>query len=290
MPPRHTHVFIATSILACLANVIIACGIDYYPAPLGLIVAGFFQGCIVGQIFLAAAWIPLGPLSFRQRVIYSTTWLVAVQVAVGIACYRNLFGNQWNWGMVSYTLIYLLAMFGQWIFVQIPLWLLYVSSNLRMSHFEELQPSRNLRGRQFSILHVMIVTAILSLFFAIFRGIWPFFIQGEDARANIENAFVLIVPATFLTPLFLAVLLARYRFLAMVVALLLLTVGTYVEIVWFASFARMTLADIQQLLISTNVVACLWILFVTSLLQWSGYRLRTAMCSINTDIAANKSV
>ncbi len=244
----------------------------------------------MGQIFIAAAWVPLGPLSIWQRVIYSIIWLVAVQAAVGIACYRNLFGNQLDWGMVSYTLIYLLIIFGQWIFVQIPLWLLYVSSTVRMSHSEETQPRLNIRNRQFSIFHAMIATAVLSVFFAIIRGVLPILIQGADIQANTENAFMLIAPSILLMPLFMAVLLARYRSAAIAVALLLLALGTYTEIAWFGRFARITFADIQPLFISTNVTACLWILFVTCLLRWSGYQLKTAMCRVNVDSERSRDV
>ncbi len=276
MPPRHTHVFIATGSMACAANIFISCSGPDDPTWLGIVFIGLLWGSVIAQVILAAAWVPLGPLPFKLRLLLSLLWISQVQAALGIVFCREQSGDQWDEELISIIFLFILAISGLWILVQVPLWLLYILTAAQIRHPGNSVDCHDLQDRQFGIGQVMIFTAAVCIILAAIKGICSNLFEEADEMPISEVTFLLTATSTIVLPLLLAGLLSKFRLLAILGAIVLIAVATWVEVTWFSNFGEFSTKEGKSILVATNIVTALWVLIVTSLLKWSGYRLTTS--------------
>lgn len=283
MIARRYHVFVATICLVGAINAaLLLLGNPDEAKLTGRLHISFIWGSIVGQVTMAATWVVLGPLRFWQRLLLSVLWTMTVQAVTAVLIFREAPANATDLNAI--ITLFGLAIWGQWILVQGPLWLLYVFTGAQLKHPEALTNSSGLRDRQFGIRQVMIFTLLVSVVLAILKSVLTAFAPDADEVPVQELAFLFAATSTVLLPLVLSSLLVQRRWIAIAFAFFWIAFATAVEIFMAKSLGGNMMDFILQIFGTINAVASLWVILVTSLLHWSGYRLSTPVKT--TSIAA----
>ncbi len=185
---------------------------------------GFFLGSVFGQATLAAAWAALGPGLIVWRIPLSLVWIVMLPVAIAI----NL---RIDTGSNDGAVVIGVCMFGQWLIVQLPLWALAIGYGLRLRHVEDWQKRHDRPTRQFSLRHLMVVTAIVGVVFGAGRILIGWLGDSFSLDREAPIFVFLAVAAVILTlPLLLAGLLPRRALPAVMVVLTLIGLATAWEV------------------------------------------------------------
>jgi hypothetical protein len=185
---------------------------------------GFFLGSVFGQTTLAAAWAALGPGWIAWRIPLSLVWVAMLPVAIAI----NL---EIHTGPNDGALLIGACLFGQWVMVQLPLWVLAIGYGLRLRHVDDSEKTSNSQARQFSLRHLMVVTAIVGVVFGTGRILTPW-LGGLLGMQREAPAFIFLAVAAFILtlPLLLAGLLSRWAIPAVLFVLTLIGFATAWEV------------------------------------------------------------
>ena len=152
--------------LAAIA-VLAACGwlfIALLPHPSGpdslldTLAMAAMLGTMFGQVSLAATWCALGPYALIRRLPLSVAWIAAIVLAFGC----NI-AQESNSNGLAVLLVYGGAFVGQWLLMQLPIWLLVARYNLRIVSANDIALSRKNCEQQFGIRQVMILTALVAI-------------------------------------------------------------------------------------------------------------------------------
>jgi hypothetical protein len=185
---------------------------------------GFFLGSIFGHATLAAAWAALGPGPIGWRVPLSLVWIVMLPIAIAI----NVSMNR---GPDSAAVIIGASLLGQWLIVQLPLWALAIGYGLRLRHVDDWKKMEGRPTRQFSLRHLMVVTALVGVVLGIGRISVGWLIESYSRDHEAPIFIFLAVAAVVLTlPLLLAGLLRRYAISAVLLVLTLVGFVTAWEV------------------------------------------------------------
>ncbi len=276
MIARRYHVFAATICLIGAINAALLLVDNTREAEFaGRLVIGLIWGSILGQVTLAASWVVLGPFRFWQRLLLSALWTMTVQVIFTVLIVRDLEAPASGSELTTIITLFGLCIWGQWILVQGPLWLLYVFTGAQLKHPEALTNSSGLRDRQFGIRQVMIFTLLVSVVLAILKSVLTAFAPDADEVPVQELAFLFAATSMVLLPLVLSSLLVQRRWIAITFAFFWIAFATAVVIFLAKSMGGNGMDVNLQIFGTINAVASLWVILVTSLLHWSGYRLTT---------------
>lgn len=243
---------------------------------------GVVFGCVMGQTLLAAAWTSLGPLKFLNRLGLSLLWIAIVLSANIVGYFHRMLPSSGSDAYISGMILLGICIFGQWLLVQIPLWLLYIMTAARLQVPESDASALNLRYRQFGIRQLMIFTGIISLLLAIGRIIVPLIKDRMSDDNDIAVVcFVFIANSLLMLPLLLASLLTQRRLIATGISLALIAIGTAIAVPWCTQLVKYPIPQLAWFFIFSNSISALWILIVTYLARRSGYRLITASSTPN---------
>ena len=235
--------------------------------PFERVLVGYLIGTMFGQATLAAAWTALGPAPLLWRLPLSLGWIAALVLALLFNFQVSNHGPD-----LGVVLIIGSCLTGQWLLVQAPTWGLAVGYGVRLRHGSD--PPESIRELQFGIRQLMILTAIVAVVLgvgrvAIARAISQMG-EGDSERAAVF-AFLAVAGIVMTLPLLMAVLLPRWAWLATIVVLALIAIGTWYEL----PLVMMTHSlpggpDIWHLTF-INAFQALWVVVIAGLLRLCGY-------------------
>lgn len=271
MSPPPQRVFLWTGLLVVIGWVLVA---FMDPDPPGrtfeALSLGIFFGTMFGHTTAAAAWAALGPGPLLVRLPLALVWVVMLPAALAV-----------NIGIHSGPGVELAVLFcgylvGQWLAVQLPLWLLVILFRLKLRHRLAAGLASDPRDWQFGIRQLMIVTAMVAVAVGIGRLVLIHF--GErvrDAGADGPILAFLVVAAVVLSlPPLLASLLPRHFAWATLGTLIVLALATVMEATLSRQLGLAPRPNVWDC-IALNVATVAWVLLFTSAVRWSGYVLGT---------------
>ncbi len=245
------------------------------PSILGPFIISAVLGTMFGQVSLAAAWCALGPFALFRRLPFAFAWIAAIVLSFGC----NIAQESSPDGL-SMLLVYGGAALGQWLLIQIPLWLLVARYGLRIVDANYQPANRELRDQQFGIRQIMILTALV----AVVLGAGRTLLGGMNSEQPFGHwpsvsffAFFAVSNAAIAFPLIAAALTSRNAPLKIAGASLLLAPITFCELMifdWLEPFGGPTVEE-YWILVFINAVQAPWILSVLLLLRAAGFRLES---------------
>jgi hypothetical protein len=227
---------------------------------------GFMVGTLFSQPTLAAAWTALGPGPLLWRLPLSLAWIAALAVAYVVQ------NRLHRISMPSSELVFVASVAGQWMLVQLPLWVLAVVYGLRVRH--QSDPPETVRDRQFGIRQVMILTFIVAVVLGVFRlAVAEYAMHFENInRTSLAIIGVQALAAvTMNLPLLIAALLPRFWLPAIGVVLTLIGLGTWYELPLLLIIGGPGVGASVWLLVLINGYQSAWILAVVAILRMCGY-------------------
>jgi hypothetical protein len=236
------------------------------------ITLGHLFGAMFGQTSVAAAWAAFGPGRWYARLPLGFGWLALLigALSINMGLYRS--------GPDDFLGILFLCLLGQWLLVQIPLWVLALMYGLRMAHASDLRDDRGaddlLALPQFGIRQLMILTAVVAVVLGVLRAMvltaGQQFSNSSDSAAFI---FLAIAAVVMTLPLVMAALLPRWWLPATCVVLIGGALATLTE------FPLSQVAGLRgggpdaQHFIWINAFTALWVLLPLCLARLTGYTL-----------------
>lgn len=241
------------------------------PKPLEYVTIGLVFGTFFGYSLLAGAWVALGPLALVWRLALSLVWLVLSIGALTINFSR--FGPGADWSVIVY---FACAGFGIWLFAQFPLWGLVVGYGLRVRNLRAGGSAHHRQQQQFGIRQLLIVTTIV----AVVLGVGRYVVASLTSRIDLETgpiviiSFLAIASLVMTLPLLLAALLPRYALPATAIILVLIALGTATELPLLTTLSPAAGGGPHVWhFYGIHGFQCFWVLVVTGVLRWAGYRL-----------------
>jgi hypothetical protein len=271
IPPRWWIALVLVPILAIDGLLLAFIDPDGPKRSTEYITLGHLFGALFGQASVAAAWAALGPGRWYARVPLSLAWIVLLVGALAINLGLYI-------GPDDIILLLFVCLVGQWLLVQIPLWILALMYGLRMVHTSDLRESNDsshsLSLPQFGIRQLMILTAIVAVVLGLLRSLilsaadkLP---QSGDAAAFI---FLAVAAIVMTLPLVVAAILPRGWLIATFVVLGVIAVVTYGE------FGLSEIAGLrgrgpdQWHFVWINSFTAIWVLLPLCVVRVTGYRL-----------------
>ncbi len=247
-----------------------------HPKPLEYVTIGLVFGTFFGYSLLAGAWVALGPLPLVWRLPLSLVWLA---LSIGaLAINASSFGPG-DWEVIVY---FACASFGMWLLAQFPLWALAVGYGLRVRNLRAGGLAHHRQEQQFGIRQLLIVTTIV----AVVLGIGRYIVSGVTSQINLDAgplviiSFLAIAGLIMTLPLLLAALLPRYALPATAVVLVLIALGTATELPLLTTLNPAAGGGPHVWhFYGIHSFQCFWVLTVTGVLRWAGYRLAAANSS-----------
>jgi hypothetical protein len=197
------------------------------PKPWEYFTIGLVFGTFFGQATLAAAWTALGPLQLVWRLPLALVWLMTLVAALAI----NMSLYSPGGGSVM-VIIFGSVLVGQWVLAQVPMWGLSIGYGLRLRYAYEDNPATERIERQFGIRQLMLVTAVVATVLGIGRIVVSAFVRPDDMESGpwIIISFLAVAGIAMMLPLLLAALLPRFAFPASLLVLILIGLGTAIEL------------------------------------------------------------
>lgn len=239
------------------------------PNQLEHILIGFLLGTMFGQTTLAAAWTALGPGPLLWRLPLSLGWVATLAIAFMVNLALNNHG-----GDSEVVLLMAACMGGQWLLVQLPLWGLAVFYGVRLRHRSD--PERTARDHQFGIRQLMILTAIVAVVLGACRWLVAATFNQFEGAAHEAPVFIFLAVAgiAMTLPLMMAALLPRYAWLATLLALVLIVIGTWYELPLVTMvYGRGGGPNIWHLTF-INAFQAAWVLAIVGSLRLCGYGIK----------------
>jgi hypothetical protein len=259
----------ALIVLGCSA-MFLAQYLDQYEESLwrDVLVVGVTFGTMFSQTAVAATWAVFGPAPLIWRLPLSLIW---VTLLFGAWSIENALENNGTEGAAG---IMGLHLYGEWLVLQVPLWLVSIACGAQFVPINEQPRSSAQRPGQFSLLHLIVLTAIIGCGLTIGRLLVPE-MQAAVVRVGEWGMYKsLALAAVVLTlPLILAALSPRWYVLATGLSLLPIALTTIWEPPFLSLVGENFLTDLH--LVCINIVTAAWILLFVLVLRTNGYRLAT---------------
>jgi hypothetical protein len=240
---------------------------------------GYLYGTMLSLTTLAAAWAVLGTGKLMRRMMLSALLVLAVALAVAIK-FALLERSE---RAILFMVVFGTVLCGQWLFAQVPLWFLAIAYGLRLTSLHDQQADAPRTTRQFGIRQLMTVTAVVAVVLGIGRLLVGWLLRDEGFLDDAGEGFLIIgfIAATgvvSILPLVLAVLVARGATIAAGGSLVFLGLATWAELPLLQVVTRTTAAVGPELwhFIAINAFQAAWVIAITALLRWGGYRLAMA--------------
>lgn len=225
---------------------------------------GYFFGTVFGHGTLAAAWTAFGPLPLLWRLPLALLWMLAL--TVGAAVNLTLYDGPETFGAVA------LGLAGQFVFLQLPFWVLALTTGRRLRFYDASAFRSDPRETQFGIRQLMIFTTIVAVVLGVGRVAILQLSQDSVYPGGQTIMVFLAVAAVVVTlPLILAALLPSFAAPAVALVLLLIGVVTVSEVPLLESIHGGGGPDTFHI-VFINSITSAWILAVVLLARVSGYR------------------
>ncbi len=232
------------------------------------VTSGVFWGIMCGQTTAASAWCAFGPSRLAWRLPASLIWIAALPLI-------DAFTRRHYLGSASHSISVGIEVLGQWLLIQILLWVLASARGVQLRHRDDSDMEIDPRTRQFGIRQLMVATAIIG----VTSGVCRLVVTSLDFPLDIKTpnlVFMVIADVVVTLPLLLASLLPQRALPLTVLTLLLIGLVTSWETPMYLS---VTGYDAKGLLVWSNIFACAWILALAFVVRFSGYRLASTAIS-----------
>lgn len=212
-------------------------------------------------------WSALGAGKYRHRLAFAAMWNLGVVISTFSAMGIN--GPPTEIGQV--LVVFVLFLTAAWLLPQAPLWIMRI---FWRTSFDI--PGRALDGKanQFGILHLMGVTGLVALFLGGARA--AISIAKVEAPPDSEPflgfGFLVLCAAVTSVPLWVAMLIDRYVFAAIVVVLALVIVASYWQQTLLGLLINMRGGPPPSFFIWQTVFISGWTLIFAYVMRVSGYR------------------
>ena len=246
---------------------------NHFGGPVEYIVIGLLLGTMFGQTTLAATWTALGPFHLVWRLPLSLAWLATMGAAFG---FNVVFSGPPDTG---FAVVLTLALFGQWVFVQLPLWGLRLWYGVELGHWAD-PPRESPATRQFGIRQLMVLTAIVAVLLGIGRLVVMEVAANKELFGNVTDiliiAFLAVASVITTLPLVLGLLIPRWSILATAFAIGFLSAFTWVEMDLLRVLTAFAPGGGPHFghILSINVFQAGWIILVLGIERIFGYALR----------------
>jgi hypothetical protein len=236
------------------------------------ITIGHLFGAMFGLTSVAAAWAAFGPGRWYARVPLGLLWITLLvgATAINMSLYRS--------GPDDILLLIFLCLLGQWLLVQIPLWILTLMYGLRMVHHNDLLEGKRSGDSfdlpQFGIRQLMILTAIVAVVLGVLRALVLTAGQSSSNTGDTAAFIFLAIAAVVMTlPLVMAALLPRWWFPATCVVLSFGALATMAEFPLSQAAGLRGGGPDAWHFIWINAFTALWILLPLCIARLTGYTL-----------------
>jgi hypothetical protein len=244
---------------------------------------GYLYGTMLSQTTLAAGWAVLGTGKLARRMGFAALLVLAVVLAVVM----NLSMHEHNDGVLLVLIVFGLVLFGQWLLAQVPLWCLVIAYGLRLANRHDPFLESPSTTRQFGIRQLMVVTAVVGVALGLGRILFSWVLSDDSYLSDAGEGFLIVgfiaaAGVVCILPLVLATLVARGVALAVTGAIVFLGLATWAELPVFQAVAKNTAAAGGPVLwhfAAINAFQAAWVLAITLLLRWGGYRLTMTSAS-----------
>jgi hypothetical protein len=214
-------------------------------------------GVAFSHVTLLASWNALGDAKWLVRPTSSALCLIGVWIAL---CGINAIFQSF----LSLYLSLVVAMFGQWVLVQIPFWIARLTFGWQIGTVDQCHAANGVRGAQFGIKHLLIWTAVVAILLALSKWV----VVGETTRFRRELGelgLFILCNSLFAWPILVGCLVNRW----MPAALLTLLV-TFAEPHLFKAVTTVT--PRQHIFAWLNGIQFIWTVGSLSVLRWFGFR------------------
>lgn len=259
---------------------------DHFGGPGEYIVIGLILGTMFGQATLAATWTALGPFHLVYRLPLSLAWLATLGAAFA---FNIVFSGPPDTG---FAIVLFMALFGQWVIVQLPLWGLRLWYGLDLRHVAD-PPRDGPAKRQFGIRQLMVLTAVVAVLLGSGRLLVMQVAANKELFGNVTDiliiAFLAVAGVITTLPLVLGLLLPRWSALATGFALAFLGVFTWLEMDILEVLTGATPGRGPHFghILSINAFQAGWIVLVLIIWRISGYALRMPSPALSVDGGGN---
>lgn len=253
--------FFFAQLLAGLAVSLIAVAAGEKSHPFNERMFFFVLSAQFSQVTLLAAWNALGDSRQAVRPIVSFV-LVFMVWLIGFALPMGFGATPMN------PFIPGVAMFVQWVVVQVPLWIVRLTFRWQMGPICDDADQAKLRIVQFGIRHLIIWTTLVAIVLGVSR--WMVGFLGPEKRDQTGFALFLACNSMFAWPTLLSALVHRWMPTAIVAALVFTIIVTWSEPFIFNALIGGSREGIFNWL---NAIQFGWILGSMLILRAMGYRL-----------------
>jgi hypothetical protein len=275
-------------VLGLLVIVVVSLDLEHRTGIGNLIDSGILLGTMLGFVSLAAAWLPLGSGRLARRLTLSLGLLPVLIVVIAFSSVQALPRMYDQWITFLMTGITAAVLVLEWLVAQLPLWWLAIAYGLRIARTGGGAES-DLGRLQFGTRQLLMVTTGVAVLLGLGRMAVIGIVDSDlmltfgPLRAASTLSFLALSSLVVVLPLFLASLLPRGAILATLVALCFCVVATGVAIPLLNKLeyrAGVRAAEIW-LLATMTATQAIWILAFTGVLRLGGYRLTTALASVD---------
>lgn len=252
------RVFISVGIVLAISYMSLAF-LDPDPPGANTVRLCYFIGSLYAHASLAAAWAALGPGKLKYRLPLSGLWVLALPIAIAVNL--GLHG-----GPQSATLQLGVCLFGLWLTIQLVLAAIVWWTGLRIKDSSDSDSEQSHAGYQFRIFDLLVLITTSAVLFAVGRAVVPLMKFTGDSAIFI---FLAVAAVIIFLPLLLAALLERYAVLGVLLSLLLLIGGAYIELPLLKTLGGRGPSTSD--LIAINAASAVLILVVAGIVRMHGY-------------------
>jgi len=199
------------------------------PRPFGLVAAGLLLGTTYGHVSVAAAWCALGPLRLATRLPLSAGWVAALCIALAV----NLATDRGPPNELVVVLVFCGVLFGQWVLVQLAVWLWTYYVPRRLVVGDALSAASHRDNKQFGIREVLLLTTIVAVVLGSGRLALGALIPGSGAvawRTILIFGFLAVLNAAMPLPIIATALTSKRKWSTACFALALVVGVTAIEV------------------------------------------------------------
>jgi hypothetical protein len=242
--------------------------------PLALVCTGYLFGTMLSLTTLSAAWAVVGSGKLARRMMLSAILVAAVVVAIVI----NMTLHEPSEGALLFLIVFGIVLGGQWLFAQVPLWFLAIAYGLRLTSLHGETSDAPRMTRQFGIRQLMVVTAVVAVVLGIGRLLVGWLLRDEGFLNDAGEGFFIIgfIAASgvvCILPLVLAMLMSRGAAIAALASLVFVGLVTWAELPVLQAVSSTVSPTDKWMFAAINTFQAAWVLAITALLRWGGYRL-----------------
>ncbi len=230
-------------------------------------IIGYGYASTLAVVMTNVIWSALGAGKVRHRFAFALLWNLGVALASFIVLGIN--GPPPDLGPV--LVVFVLFLTAAWLLPQAPLWLIRIWARVRFD-----LPGRTVDGKvnQFGIFQLLMVTGFVALFLGGARAaITLAKVEAPpDAEPFLAVGFLVLCAVLTSVPIWIAALIERYVFAALLIVLTLVIVASYWQQTLLGMLINMGGGPPASFFVWQSVFISSWTLIFAMVMRMNGYR------------------